>query len=372
MKILLLEPFYATSHRQWVDGLIAHSRHEVKLMPMDGRHWKWRMGQSAVHFAQEISKSKLKHDLILCNDLTNVAVLRGLLQAIGNKDSWYNQVPIYVYFHENQITYPWSADDQDVKLNRDVHYGWINYLSCLSADKVIFNSFFHQSDFLSSLPAFLDQFPDDTPLHKVEKIRAKSHVLPIGLDLDHLYTLKKQEHQAPTILWNHRWEYDKNPESFFQALFTLAEEDLAFSVVIAGEKYKRYPEIFDIAKEKLRDRIIHFGYAKSRQEYVNLLQTSDIIPVTSNQDFFGISAIEAIAAGCYPLLPDRLAFTEHLQVSNKADYYYSTGEQLVKKLRNLISSKAYYQSDARIHVLKYDWQKLINQYDDLFEEALRS
>ena len=53
----------------------------------------------------------------------------------------------------------------------------------------------------------------------------------------------------------------------------------------------------------LSEEIIHFGFVESKSDYYHLLNQSDIVPVTSNQDFFGISAIEAIAAGCVPLLP---------------------------------------------------------------------
>jgi len=369
MDILILEPFYATSHRQWVDGLITNSRHNIDLLSMDGRHWKWRMEHSAVYFAQKITQLTKTYDLILCNDLTNVAVLRGLLMAYGNHDEWYNNISIYIYFHENQITYPWSETDQDVKLNRDVHYGWINYQSCLAADKVIFNSMFHKYDFLKSLPDFLDQFPDKTDDLTINKLKDKSHVLHIGLDLQPLIDLPKKENEIPILLWNHRWEYDKNPESFFNVLFSLADEGLEFEVIVAGEKYKRYPEIFDEAKEKLMHKIIHFGYAKSREVYLQLLAKSDIVPVTSNQDFFGISAIEAIAAGCFPLLPDRLAFSEHLQVNNKTEYYYSNDENLKSKLRKLILSKKYDSQEARSHIMKYDWKNLIVGYDNLLSSA---
>ena len=56
--------------------------------------------------------------------------------------------PIVIYFHENQFTYPWSPNDKDVELQRDKHYGFINYSSALSADHVYFNSQFHLNSFL--------------------------------------------------------------------------------------------------------------------------------------------------------------------------------------------------------------------------------
>ncbi len=366
MKILLLESFYGVSHKQWVDGFIDNSSHEVDLLQMAGRHWKWRMEHSAIHFSNKIISLQTEYDLILSTSFTNIAAFRGLLIAKGDTDAWYNQVPIHVFFHENQITYPWSEEDPDIILKRDNHYGWINYLSCLAADKVIFNSAYHRDDLLGILPTFLDQFPDETPMEEIEKIRKKSHVLSIGVNMKPLLALNQIENTVPVIIWNHRWEYDKNPKDFFEALFQLDEEGLAFEVIVAGEKYKRSPTVFEEAKKRLGAKIIHFGYAKSRSDYLNLLAKADIMLVTSNQDFFGISSVEGIAAGCYPLLPNRLAFPEHLDLPKYQDFYYTSVSELLDKLRKVIKNHPNQTEDIRKQVSKYDWTNQIDVYDEFF------
>ncbi|MBT8214185.1 MAG: DUF3524 domain-containing protein, partial [Acidimicrobiia bacterium] len=47
MRVLLVEPYYAGSHRAWADGYVASSRHDVSLLTHDARFWKWRMHGSA-------------------------------------------------------------------------------------------------------------------------------------------------------------------------------------------------------------------------------------------------------------------------------------------------------------------------------------
>mgnify|MGYP000456988033 CR=1 FL=1 len=46
---------------------------------------------------------------------------------------WKGQSPQEI---ENQITYPWSPQDEDVKYQRNNQYGFINYTSALAADQV--------------------------------------------------------------------------------------------------------------------------------------------------------------------------------------------------------------------------------------------
>ena len=271
MKILLLESFYASSHKQWADGLISHSNHDIELLSLPGRHWKWRMHHAGKYFAHEIIKFKSSFDLIICSDMMNVAEFRGLLSALGQKDSWFRSIPIITYFHENQITYPWSDSDPDPKLKRDNHYGWINYVSCLSSDFVLFNSNFHKNSFINALPSFISQFPHVPQNDFIESIAEKSKVISLGLELKALSTEKRIKNKRPTILWNHRWEFDKNPEQFFNTLIDLKSKKLEFDLIIAGESYKNYPKVFDEAKSALSDRIIHFGFVKNRHQYLDLL-----------------------------------------------------------------------------------------------------
>ena len=113
------------------------------------------------------------------------------------------------------------------------------------------------------VPSFLKQFPDYRELENVERIKAKSEVLYLGMDLQKFddFPPYNIEQDTPIILWNHRWEYDKNPDTFFNLMFRLADEKIDFKLIVLGEKYTRYPKIFDKAKVKLKNHILHFGFA---------------------------------------------------------------------------------------------------------------
>jgi glycosyltransferase involved in cell wall biosynthesis len=152
------------------------------------------------------------------------------------------QVPAALYFHENQISYPWSPADRDIIHDRDKHYGFINYASALAAEAVFFNSSYHRDSFFDELPRLLKHFPDHRELDNIAKVKDISRILPLGLDLKRFDSLKSAENlleqkktQPPLILWNHRWEYDKNPKDFFHVMLHLAERDLKFRLVILGE-----------------------------------------------------------------------------------------------------------------------------------------
>ena len=359
MRVKLIEPFLTGSHKQWAEGLRQHSKHEISIASLNGNHWKWRMHGSAISFSQNLDK-EARPDLILCTDMTDVATFKGLLPT-----RW-QSIPISTYFHENQITYPWSRNDPDKELKRDHHYGWINYTSALASDRVLFNSDYHLNSFLDALPGFLDVFPDYQNLETVDQIRSKSEVLHLGLDLTKFDQFRGDKiHNR--ILWNHRWEYDKNPESFFKVLFQLADEGVEFELAVCGERFSKTPPIFEEAQTRLSDKIVQFGTLDSFEEYSKLLWSCGIVPVTSNQDFFGISAVEAMYCECTPLLPNRLAFPTHL---NQPHLLFNDDSELLAKLRDLLVLQE--PTNCRPDILRYDWSSQIERYDSVLEGIAKS
>jgi hypothetical protein len=53
-----------------------------------------------------------------------------------------------------------------------------------------------------------------------------------------------------------------------------------------------------------------WGFVEHRQDYLELVQRSDVVLSTALHDFQGLSMLEAAALGCSPLAPDRLAYPE--------------------------------------------------------------
>lgn len=365
MLIHLLEPFFAGSHATWAKGLQEHSHHKIDLLTLPGRHWKWRMFSGAVALAEQIKCQAEPPDLILATDMLDLA---GFL---GHTRQLLNDCPTVLYMHENQVTYPWSANDQEQKQWNN-QYGYINFTSALAADQIWFNSTYHQEAFFVALPEFLQQFPDQQQLHQIPGLQAKSRLMPLGLDLQALLDIPRAAKSThPLITWNHRWEYDKDPRTFFQTLFRLQEEGLDFRLAVLGEHYAQKPPIFAEAKKRLSWQIIHWGFAET-DAYHRILGATDFLPVTSRQDFFGGSLVEGIAAGAIPLVPNRLAFPEHIPAALRPYLIFQNAEDLFQKLKKLLSGgvQPEWRAVLRSLVARYDWRILAPVYDQCFSDLL--
>jgi glycosyltransferase involved in cell wall biosynthesis len=356
INILIIEPYFTGSHAAWANGYQKFSRHNVEILSLKGQYWKWRMHGGAVTLAREFLEMNYLPDVIFATDMLDLTTFLALTRSRTSG------IPVALYFHENQICYPWSPTDRDVAEKRDRHYGFINYASALAANRVFFNSQFHKNAFFDELPKFLKHFPDYNEFASIEALKNKSDVLHLGLELSKFDQFKNiKQNKIPIILWNHRWEYDKNPKDFFKALYKLVKSGREFEVVLLGENFSTVPIEFETAKQKLGNRIVHYGYAESFADYAQWLWKADILPVTSHHDFFGASVVEAVYCECVPLLPNRLSYPDLFPIEKHSNYFYKDEADLLQKLKDIEDCKN--RGPLQKSVDKFCWGNMAPIYD---------
>jgi len=371
MNILALEPYYGGSHRAFIDVFSKASRHNWTVLTLPAHKWKWRMRHSAITFAwqaDELMKKNQSWDLLFCSDMLNLAEFVALAPSV------ITGIPKVIYFHENQLTYPVRVENE-----RDYQFAMTNLTSAMAADAVWFNSQFHLNSFLDALAKFLKSMPDYQPLEVIDKIRAKSSVYPPGI-AD--FPERKTRKPGPMrILWAARWEHDKNPEDFFEAIKILKDKKVPFRIIIIGQSFRDRPEIFEQAHNDFHDHIDLWGYQQSRGDYERALYEADVAVSTANHEFFGIGIVEAVAAGAYPLVPNRLSYPEIFglgRIEGAEQFFYDgTVKNLADKLSRLATRiekgnlwpSTISPAELTDHLR---WNNLTNLYDKALEQILRT
>lgn len=370
-KILIVSPYHGGSHQAWSEGYQKHSSHNVSLLTLPARFWKWRMHGGAVTLARRFLSGSERPDLILATDMLDLTTFLALTRARTGA------TPAGLYMHENQLTYPLPPDGSTGPMRRqlgerDMHYAFVNYASMLTADFIYFNSQYHHNSYFAALPNFLKHFPEYNELGTIPHLQAKSQVLPVGIDLKRLAREEGQsEHRGarlerpPLIIWNQRWEYDKNPADFFRALYTIAEEEIPFRVALCGQRFGKQPDAFAEAVEHLGDRVVFNGYAKFA-DYKALLWQAAVTISTAHHEFFGISILEAIHCRTFPILPDRLTYPELIPVPLHGRCLYQNQQGLVQRLRwalTHLEALPPITAELAASVQTYDWSHLGPRYD---------
>ena len=326
---LFVEPFFGGSHRAFAEGLVAHGGHDLELLTLPGREWRRRMRLGAQVLAGKAAEVEGSFDFLLVSDMLDLAAFLALTRPR------FERVPVLLFMHENQLTYPRL---RGTKLNS--WFGQINYLSALAADRVAFNSEYHRQDFLGALEQ-LEQEPNNwLTTDGIEAIRGKSTVLPVGVDLGSLGEGMGAARSggSPLIVWNHRWEFDKAPEAFVRTVSTLAEEGLDFRVALAGEQGDNPSAAMLELPERLGERLVQFGPVAGRDGYARLLWEADVSISSTRHEFFGISTVEAMWCGCLPIAPRRYNYPALVPESLQERCLYEKEWELLALTREAIRS----------------------------------
>lgn len=366
MNILAVEPFYSGSHKAFLNGLQKHSKHNIIPVNLSYKGHKWRMHGNSVVLAGMARDVKDDIDLLLVSSMTNLPAFLSLTNPR------FSNIPKIMYMHENHFTQPMPEDE-----DRDLTYCYLSYLSMLSADRLIFSSKFHRDDFLKALPEFLEHYPDDKHYYPGDKISEKSVVLYPGLDLQRFDAQPdfRESNENPVIVWNQRWQFDRNPAMFFRVLNRLNDIDLKFDLILAGDTQHEKPEEFEKAWKRYGRQITHFGYVENKESYSKLLHRGDIVVSTATYEFFCVAIMEAIYCGCHPLVPNRLHYPELIPESLHkpllhAPVLYDTEDDLFHYLKDLLTGESKPLPKASLkNINKHlDWSKKIDEYDEMFEE----
>ena len=304
MHVLLLSAYDALSHRYWREGVAgALTDHTFSVHTLPPRYFSWRFRGNPLSWSGvDFSENEPSFDLLLTTSMTDLSALRGLNPSVRN-------LPTMLYVHENQFAYP-KRSAPDHELERQV----TSLYSALSADKVTFNSTFNKSTFMAGVASLLKRLPDQVPDDVLARIERKSDVLHVPLQGECFLPDTSAAQERLTLVWNHRWESDKGLDRLLCLVKSLNEINIPLTFHILGQSGNRIPNEISEVRSQLEEqgRLGEFGFTKDRSKYLALLQSSHVVVSTSEHDFQGLSILEAMACGCRPLVPDRLAYPEFI------------------------------------------------------------
>jgi glycosyltransferase involved in cell wall biosynthesis len=160
--------------------------------------------------------------------------------------------------------------------------------------------------------------PDKVPPGVTAALAQRSLVVPVPLATGALEPLEPRwpgqaradGRRVLRLLWIGRFEHDKGGDGLVQTLDCLEAAGLEYELAVTGPQFRRSPPAFDRVRDDFSHRLVHFGYLEDEGEYRGLLAGADMVLSTALHEFQGIGVLEAVAQGCLPVVPDRLAYRE--------------------------------------------------------------
>ncbi len=329
MRVLLLSAYAAQSHRQWQEALRAMLPDwhwsELNLPP---RHFSWRVrGNPLVWSQSQRAELLADYDLLVATSMVDLATLRGLVPALAN-------LPTALYFHENQFAYPAGQHKHGL-----LEAQMVSLYAALAADRLLFNSAYNRDSFLEGLSALLARLPDQVPDGICEQLLDKAEVLSVPLPVATQVPSASLKWpgkggaypQRPLrLLWSARFEHDKGGEGLLRVLEQLALDGLDFELALTGQQFRQSPPVFAEIARRFAPQLVQYGYVESPLAYAALRREADLVLSTALHEFQGLAVLQAVADGCLPVVPDRLAYREIYPASLR---YCSSPEQPEREAR---------------------------------------
>lgn len=363
LRILLLSAYDASSHRYWRKGLLAaFPEHHWCELQLPARHFSWRIRGNPLSWLHSARATlEADYDLVIATSMVDLATLKGLVPTLA-------ATPSLCYFHENQFEYPRSLQQHP-----SVDAQMVNLYAALAADRVLFNSAFNRDTFMAGVNRLLRKLPDQRPGDIQPWLADKVTVVPVPLR-DELFQQRRQPAAEFTLVWNHRWEYDKGPERLECTLAGLVERHIPFRLHLLGEQFRTRPEALGRIQQRFAPYLGQVGFVPEQLDYYRLLGQAHLVLSNSLHEFQGLAVMEAVALGAVPRVPDRLSYRELFPASCR----YACAEDAHAEADNLVALIATDYHAWRGGALAsapsmqaYGWQRLRDRYQAEFERVLR-
>lgn len=280
-----------------------------------------------IWFPEEFNKNGYEYETIYPDTLTDKITNGSFLDVCGTN-----------YFKAKQLSiiceklYSGQISDEDIILVADMWFPGLEMLQYIRQGMglkfkimgMLHAGTYDHFDFLSkrgmgkwgkdlenSWFSFIDKIFVATKFHKrliCEKRKADpKKVIVTGFPIYDLY-FNKDIVKENLVVFPHRLDSEKNPK-----LFDKLAEDLKFT----GWKFIKSKEV-----------------CKTKSEYYDLLNRSKIAVSFADQETWGIAMQEALFANCYPVVPDKLSYSEMYMNQFKFNNYM----EAVDIVRSLISN----------------------------------
>ncbi|MFK7732530.1 MAG: DUF3524 domain-containing protein [Pseudomonadales bacterium] len=361
-KALLLSAYDAQSHQYWRTQLCDWvDTVDWTVLTLPARNFAWQFRSNALQWTLSNKEAlQQRYDLILASSMVDLAGLLGLTPGLAG-------TPSVLYFHENQFAYPQGASQHST-----VELQLSSVISAMAATQLVFNSEFNRQSFLMGAHSFLKKMPGAHARPVSALLGDKTRVLQVPLKAPQNKPTPRTTPSARpvSIVWNHRWEFDKGPERLLAFTSALLKTEIEFVLHVMGQQFRGCPDEFPALHKLLNTARPHalgqWGFVDDQQLYQNMLNQADFVLSTALHDFQGLSVLEAVQRGCRPLLPRRLAYPEWCP---DEFLYDSEPDDVVLEASNAVSRfVALLANDPPVpSVASLEWQTLGPEYKALIQ-----
>jgi len=267
--------------------------------------------------------------------------------------------------------YAWMKFNHKKPLIISTHGGFF-HTSSISIVKKLYFWIFNALAF-SAFDAVICDSEHDFKLFS--KISKKTVLVSNGVGVEKFLKLKGSR-EKNSMLFVGRFSKNKRIEDLLSVAALLKKQGLKFKLKILGNDFEGLLPEFKktVEKQSLSDNV-QIITGVSDPELKKAYSKAEFFVSASEYEGFGISAIEAMAAGCIPILNDIDSFNQFVKDGNNgfiADFarHEKTAEKISKILCLKASEKSRLLKAAREKAKEFDWRNVVKKVIKVYKGVL--
>jgi alpha-1,3-mannosyltransferase len=202
------------------------------------------------------------------------------------------------------------------------------------------------------------------------KISRNVIFIPDGIEFEKFSKIKRKP-EKNTLLFIGRLSPNKRIDRLIVVVSLLKKDVPNIKLYVAGADWKgERRRVENLVRRKGLSKNVIFTGEVSENEKLALLSNVELFVSASEYEGFGISVVEAMAAGL-PVIANDIESFRNLIKNGESGFLidYSDTEKvknLLLKIRNLNLSKIC--GNAQIEAKKYDWKLSVNKIEEIYGE----
>lgn len=207
-----------------------------------------------------------------------------------------------------------------------------------------------------------------------KKVSTKITIIPCGIDEEE-FKGKHQKSNIPTIICVSRLAKYKNIKDLILAFAKVERTINKIKLIVIGSGPEE-KNLKSLAKNLKLESKVRFSSNLPRQDLINLYLESSIFCLPSSVEGFGISTVEAAAAGTPYVVSDIEVFKE-VTKNGQGGLIFKLGniKDLTEKLEKLLVDKALYkikQAEGKRLAKNYSWATIAKETEKIYLGELKN
>jgi alpha-1,3-mannosyltransferase len=210
-------------------------------------------------------------------------------------------------------------------------------------------------------------------LNLFSRISSRVICIPPGINLDEFKTIPRRP-EKNTFLYVGRISKNKRLDNLIETFYHVSKEMPEARLYVVGEDWQGIqPQLKQLVTERGLEGNVSFEGAVSREELLGYFSRSEFFVSASEYEGFGISVVEAMAAGLVPIVNSIDAFKE--LITNEEDGFlidFSNPKKAADEILKITAERnSKVAEKARIRAFNYSWGKTILRLEEVYRNSIQ-